>query len=162
MREVTPSRLVKNKIENKYSPYTIYVHTTDSSGAELGQFVTHVPSIKDSMLLGMFTLVDTNEVNQYYYQKLKRKCGDDFCKTKIANVHTTANLNQLHVYIEDTAKSSLYKPYGINVNTTKRVEKVKRFDKRWLWLFVGVPLSTLVILFLFAAATISHNIGKIG
>ena len=159
---VSASRYLKTKLRNKKHPYKIYIHTIDSTGIQLAQFVTHVPSIQDTLLRGMFTPIDTADINLTYYQKLISKRDGNNCKIKVAITHRTVNLNQLHINIEDTARLSLYNPNGINVNTIKKLEKVKRFDKRWLWLTVGLPIFLFVFLYIYGAVIISQNFLKGG
>lgn len=150
--DVNPIRMLKRDVKRSERSSYIYLHFNEDSSAV---YQLESVSVSDSSFSGV--IMDTyTEDALMYYTELREKAGNDsLSRMRLQEEDRKIKLDQLHFWVTDTIVTEIHKNYRVGVNNIKDIEKVKRFDKRWLWLIYGLLIGLPIVLLI--AAIISLN-----
>lgn len=155
--EVDPIKMIKNNMKRHERSSYVYLHFKDDSSSVYQLEGVHT---SDTSFSGMIMNVFTEDALAYY-EALKEKSDEEgFSRMRVEKQDQKINLDQLHFWIIDTIRPEINRNFRVNESRIRDVEKVKRFDKRWLWVIYGLLILLPIVLII--AAIVSINNMKIG
>ncbi len=150
---------LKSKLNKKTKdPFVVILHNAYPYDTLHQTIEVQVAKIEDKTLIGAVSKIDQYKVIDRYYQQLKNKSVDGFAITKIDKQDRKSELNQFHVWLDDSIYHSITSDVRIKTNQILALEKIKKVKTKMFLIILGVLVVSLLGLMLLSIQNMPINI----